>query len=62
MGSLSHQLEDVLDDLRLGRMELSAEVLDVLFRAIDVYAQILAVEKERSDDPLTGRRRAASRG
>ncbi len=51
MGSLSHQLEDVLDDLRLGRMELSAEVLDVLFRAIDVYAQILAAEKEGSDEP-----------
>ncbi len=53
MGSLSHQLEDALDDLRLGRMELSAEVLDVLFRAVDVYAQILAAEKEGSDEPIT---------
>ncbi len=53
MGSLSHQLEDVLDDLRLGRMELSAQVLDVLFRAIDVYAQILTAEKEGSDKSIS---------
>jgi two-component system, chemotaxis family, sensor kinase CheA len=53
MGALSHRLEDVLDDLRLGRMQLSAEVLDTLFLAIDVYAQILAVERKLSDDPLT---------
>jgi two-component system chemotaxis sensor kinase CheA len=46
MGVLSHRLEDVLDHLRLGRMALSAGVLDVLFSAIDVYGQLLAAEKE----------------
>jgi len=52
MGELSHRLEDVLDDLRLGRMALSPTVLDVLFGAIDVYARIIAVERDGLDDPL----------
>ncbi len=52
MGMLSHRLEDVLDALRLGRMQLSAQVLDTLFAAVDVYAQILAVEKSGLDAPL----------
>src|SRR6266550_2288397 len=33
MTTLSHHLEDLLDDLRLGRVELQPRVLDVLFRA-----------------------------
>ena len=53
MGLLSHRLEDVLDHLRLGRMTLNERVLDVLFSAIDVYGQILAVEKHGLDDPLS---------
>jgi len=52
MGMLSHRLEDVLDALRLGRMPLSAQVLDMLFAAVDVYAQILGAEKAGSDAPL----------
>src|ERR1700689_1652464 len=34
MAGLSHELEDVLDELRLGRVELSQAVLDVLFPAV----------------------------
>src|SRR5258708_36570235 len=34
MTGLSHELEDVLDDLRLGRIELSSSVLDLLFQAV----------------------------
>ncbi|WP_394826243.1 chemotaxis protein CheW [Pendulispora albinea] len=49
MSGLSHELEDVLDDLRLGRLDLTAAVLDVLFRAVELYARILAAE--RSDTP-----------
>lgn len=52
MGMLSHRLEDVLDALRLGRMHLSPQVLDTLFSAVDVYAQILVAEKEGSEAPL----------
>src|SRR3954465_14781660 len=34
MTGLSHELEDVLDDLRLGRIELTGDVLDLLFQAV----------------------------
>ncbi len=50
LGALSHRLEDLLDDLRLGRMTLSPEVLDVLFSAVDAYAQLLALERQGSED------------
>jgi two-component system chemotaxis sensor kinase CheA len=45
MTGLSHELEDVLDDLRLGRIELTTGVLDLLFQAVELYARILAAEK-----------------
>jgi len=41
MSQLSHRLEDLLDDLRLGRQQLSDAVLDLLFTSVDVYWQIL---------------------
>lgn len=54
LSSLSHRLEDLLDALRLGRQELSADVLDVLFAAVEVCHQLLASEKEEEGvaDPL----------
>jgi two-component system chemotaxis sensor kinase CheA len=52
MGTVSHRLEDMLDDLRLGRMELGPAVVDVLFRAVEVYGQILQADKSGSDEPL----------
>jgi two-component system chemotaxis sensor kinase CheA len=52
LGALSHRLEDVLDDLRLGRVELGQDVLDVLFGAVDAYTRILQAEKADSDEEL----------
>jgi len=52
LGALSHRLEDVLDDLRLGRINLGQEVLDVLFGAVEAYTRILQAEKSDSDDDL----------
>ena len=52
VGTLSHRLEDVLDSLRLGRIKLTESVLDLLFRAVELYGEALAVERARSDDPL----------
>src|SRR5690606_27110714 len=52
LGQLSHELEDVLDDLRLGRLSLSASVLDLLFEAVDLFGLVLAAERERNDDPM----------
>ena len=46
MASLSHELEELLDHLRLGRVELTASVLDLLFRSIALYGRILQAEKE----------------
>jgi two-component system chemotaxis sensor kinase CheA len=51
MAGLSHELEDVLDDLRLGRVELSAGVLDLLFQAVTLYGRILAAEGGTASDP-----------
>src|SRR5690348_2346575 len=50
MSGLSHELEDVLDDLRLGRLELSTAVVDLLFRSAELYGQILS--GERGDRPM----------
>jgi|CZKU01.1.fsa_nt_gi two-component system chemotaxis sensor kinase CheA len=52
MAGLSHQLEDVLDDLRLGRIEMTTKVLDLLFQAVSLYAQILSAEKGESAEPV----------
>ncbi|MCA9633648.1 MAG: chemotaxis protein CheA [Myxococcales bacterium] len=52
MGQLSHELEDVLDDLRLGRISLSANVLDLLFEAVDLFGHVLTAEREHSDEPI----------
>lgn len=40
IASLSHVLENVLDELRLGRRELDQEALDLLFEAVEVYGRL----------------------
>jgi two-component system chemotaxis sensor kinase CheA len=52
ISTMSHRLEDVLDGLRLGRLALTPEVLDLLFRAVELYNSALAAERSRSDEPL----------
>jgi two-component system chemotaxis sensor kinase CheA len=52
LGAFSHRLEDLLDDLRLGRMDLRPDVLDVLFSTVDAYGRILQSEKEGRDEDL----------
>ncbi|HLK37441.1 MAG TPA: chemotaxis protein CheA [Polyangiaceae bacterium] len=51
MAGLSHQLEDVLDDVRLGRLEVNAAVLDLLFQAVSLYARLLSAEKGETPEP-----------
>jgi two-component system chemotaxis sensor kinase CheA len=53
MAGLSHELEDVLDDLRLGRIELNASLLDLLFRAVTLFARVLSAEKGEVPEPAT---------
>src|SRR5262249_41354329 len=40
-------------DVRLGKVELTERVLDLLFRGVEFYGRILAVEKGLQKDPLT---------
>ena len=51
MTGLSHELEDVLDDLRLGRLDLAPRVLDLLFRAVELYGRILSAERGDQPEP-----------
>ena len=41
LGRMSHVLEDLLEDLRLGRVELTQQVLDVLFEGVDSFQRLL---------------------
>ncbi len=51
LAALTHELEELLNELRLGRSRMSPEILDVLFRAADVSAKILASERGESLPP-----------
>jgi two-component system chemotaxis sensor kinase CheA len=51
MSAVSHELEEVLDDLRLGRIELTARVLDVLFQSVEIYGLLLAAERGQAPEP-----------
>lgn len=52
MSALSHELESLLDDVRLGRRELDAALLDNLFQALELYGRLLLQEKEGEDQPV----------
>ncbi len=50
VGAVAHALEDLLDDLRLGRVELSQEVLDVLFDGVENFQRLLGGAKTGAED------------
>lgn len=52
IGALSHNLEDVLDDLRLGRIALDSKVLDVLFKALEGFGRALTMERNATVDKV----------
>ncbi|MDD9939480.1 MAG: chemotaxis protein CheA [Myxococcales bacterium] len=45
IGSMAHVLEDLLEDLRLGRAELTQHTLDVLFEGADGFQRLMAEAK-----------------
>jgi two-component system chemotaxis sensor kinase CheA len=51
MAAVSHELEELLDDLRLGRVELSVKVVDLLFRGVELYGVLLLAEKGEAVEP-----------
>ncbi len=54
LGVVSHSLEEVLDALRLGRLPLTREMIDTLFKAVDVYGQLLHQEQHPELGPPAG--------
>jgi two-component system chemotaxis sensor kinase CheA len=46
--TLAHTLENLLDDLRLGRVDLTQEALDILFDGVERIQRILASGEEQS--------------
>ncbi|MBW1810897.1 MAG: chemotaxis protein CheA [Deltaproteobacteria bacterium] len=42
MANIAHDLENLLDDIRMGKVAISAEVIDVLFEAVEVFNQLIA--------------------
>jgi two-component system chemotaxis sensor kinase CheA len=51
MAAVSHELEELLDDLRLGRVELEVKVVDLLFRGVELYGVLLLAEKGEASEP-----------
>ncbi|MEZ4294818.1 MAG: chemotaxis protein CheA [Polyangiaceae bacterium] len=51
ISNLSHELEELLDDLRLGKVPLSPEVLVALFKSVELYSQLLQAEKDGGEAP-----------
>ncbi len=49
LAEVSHELEDLLDQLRLGRVTLSQRVLDVLFEGLEVLQRLLAAARRKAD-------------
>ena len=46
LGALTHDLEDLLDGVRLGTIDITSEVLDVLFGTVEASHQLLRAERE----------------
>lgn len=46
IGAIAHSLEDLLDQLRLEKVALTAEVLDVLFEGVEHFQRLLQSEEE----------------
>ncbi|MFO0659808.1 MAG: Hpt domain-containing protein [Polyangiaceae bacterium] len=51
MGTVTHNLEELLDDLRLGRRPLERTLLDLLFRSVDVCGALLLAERQNDRAP-----------
>jgi two-component system chemotaxis sensor kinase CheA len=50
LGTLTHELENRLDDMRMGRLTVTATVLDVLFKAVELLGRMLASARRGGAD------------
>lgn len=58
LGEVAHVLEDLLDQLRLGRVALSQGALDVLFEGVEVLQRLLSAGPDAPEADLDGFRGA----
>lgn len=61
LGEVAHVLEDLLDQLRLGRLDLEQEVLDVLFEGVEVMQRLLSAGPDAPEADLEGLKAAVRR-
>lgn len=54
VGAVAHALEDLLDDLRLGRIVVTQQLLDVLFDSVERFQRLLALDDPRSPEEEPG--------
>ena len=54
LGAVAHALEDLLDDLRLGRVDLTQDVLDVLFEGVENFQRLLTTDGDAPTDESLG--------
>jgi len=54
VGTVAHALEDLLDDLRLGRMKLEKDLIDVLFDSVERFQRLLTLEDPESPQEEAG--------
>jgi len=50
VGAVAHALEDLLDDLRLGRTALAQPLLDVLFDSVERFQRLLGLEDPQAPE------------
>lgn len=50
LSQLSHNLENTLDALRLGKLPLTLDTIDLLFEAVDLFGRLLAAEAEDGEE------------
>ncbi len=51
MSTLSHNMENLLDALRLGKVKLKANILDIMFECIEIFNAIIEDISRRGDGP-----------
>jgi two-component system chemotaxis sensor kinase CheA len=54
VGAVAHALEDLLDDLRLGRTPVGPQLLDVLFDSVERFQRFLALDDPQSPEEEPG--------
>ena len=54
VGTIAHALEDLLEDLRLGRAPIGDPLLDVLFDSVERFQRLLALEDPQSPEEKFG--------